>query len=312
MGSIAAVKDYVQFGAKNETAEGTAEPLAAANFIVPAYDVDIRRKSTQAERRPVGLSTSALQSVETNRIAEGKATLECYPSGSATVDPDIFAHLKSSGAASGTGRVLKWGHEASSVVRGSATTFQYENGIWVRKAFGARSTVKFRPNDKGYLVAEHVFQGAYSKASGSFTASVALATTKPLVCPGAVLSLGGSTVQYNDIEINIEGKLNTLEDYSAANLAGQTIIQDHKQTAVVTVFETGTPDWELKAQNLTAGDLAAFSWALGSGTNNIWTFAGTTIITDVTPTFVANAAAFKVTLEFQRNGSTGALTLTQT
>lgn len=311
MAAIAALKDYVQFGLKTETVEGTAETVAAAQFAIPCYDPEIRRMSTQTERRPVGLSSSALQAVESRKIGTGKGVFEVAAAGSAA-DPLIFPLLLSSGGATGTGRQIKWGHDATTVVRGSAATFQHEDGLYVRKLSGARSTIKFRPNDKGVLVAEASMQGAYSKASGSFTASVTPSALRPAVIPGSVLSLAGTAVQWNDIELDIEGKLVTLEDYSNASLAGQTVIEDHKQTALVTVFETGTPDWESKQQNLTSGDLLAFSWTLGSGTNNILTFAGNLIPLSVERVYIGAAAAYKIQGEFIRNGSDGALTLTQT
>lgn len=311
MAGIAALKDYTQFGVKTELVEGTAETLASDYFSQICYDAEIRRASTQAERRPAGLSSSALQAVESRKIGTGKAVFEVAPAGSAA-DPLIFPVLLSAGGAVGTGRQIKWGHDATSVVRGSAATFQFEDGLYVRKLAGARSTIKFRPNDKGFLVAETSMQGAYSKASGSFTSSVTPSALRPAVIPGSALSLGGATVQWNDIEIGIEGTLVTLEDYSNASLAGQTIIEGHKQTAVVTVFETGTPDWESKQQNLTSGDLLALSWVLGSGANNTLTFAGSLVPLSVEDVYIGAAKAYKVTGEFIRNGSTGALTLTQT
>lgn len=311
MAAIAALKDYVQFGLKTEAVEGTAETLVAAQFAVPAYDPEVKRSSTQTERRPVATTSSALQSVESRKIGTGKVVLEVAPTGALT-DPPIFPALLSSGGATGTGRQIKWGHEATSVVRGSAATFQFEDGTFVRKLVGARSTIKFRPNDKGILVAELSMQGGYTKASGAFTSAVALSTLRPAVVPGSVLSLAGAAVQFNDVEINIEGNLVTLEDYSFATLAGQTILENHKQTASITVFETGTPDWEDKQKNLTAGDLMAFSWALGSGTNNILTFAGSLCCQNVERIYVGSAAAYKIDGEFVRNGSNGALTFTQT
>lgn len=311
MAAIAALKDYQQFGLKNEAVEGTEETLVAADYTMLSYDCEIRRITEQAERRPTGTSFAPLQGVEARRLAEGKAIIEIASSGSSSIAPLSFAALLSSGAELGAGQLIKWGAESSSVVRGLATTFGWNDGVYHRRCYGARSTVKLRPNDKGFLVAELAFQGKYSRTSGGFVTGITQSTRRPAPCPGSMLQLDGVAAQWNEIGIDIGGKLETLEDYSAANLAGQTVRTEPNESADIVVFETGSPDWEAKTQNLTSTDLLPLQWTLGAGANNTLDLIGVLALTNVERIYVNAAAAFRLTGNFIRNGAAGSLYLAQ-
>jgi hypothetical protein len=311
MAGIAALKDYQQFGVKSEAIEGTEETLVAADYSLLSYDCEIRRVTEQAGRRPVGTSAAPMQSVEARRIAEGKAVIEIASSGSSGTQPLSFPALLSSGAELGAGQLIKWGAESTSVVRGVAATFGWNDGAYRRRAVGARSTLKFRPNDKGFLVAEMAFQGRYERTSGGFVTGVTPSARRPAPCPGSILQLDSTTAQWNEIEIDIGGKLETLEDYSEDLLCGQTLRVEPVESANVVVFETGTPDWEAKTQNLTSVDLLPLQWTLGAGANNQLTFAGVLDVNNVERIYVNAAAAYRITGNFIRNASAGSLYLAQ-
>lgn len=311
MASIAALKDYQQFGVKSEAVEGTEETLVAADYSMLTYDCEIRKMPELAGRRPVGTSAAPLQSVEARRIAEGKAVIEIASSGASGTQPLSFPALLSSGAELGAGQLIKWGAESTSVVRGVAATFGWNDGVYRRRAVGARSTLKFRPNDKGFLVAEMAFQGRYEKTSGGFVTGVTPSTRRPAPCPGSTLLLDGIAAQWNALEIDVAGKLETLEDYSEDLLCGQTLRVEPIESANFTVFETGSPDWEAKTQNLTSADLLPFQWNLGAGENNQLTFAGILDVQSVERIYVNAAAAYRVTGNFIRNGASGSLYLAQ-
>lgn len=223
--------------AKIEAAEGTPELLsnteAGIVAIDPKWDLDLK----MYDRSNVMLNTlSPIAPVAGQRMGKISFSAELKGAGatySATVQPAIGKYLRACGFAETIG--LTVGSESVTYLPASTgvpslTIAMYDDGM-VKRISGARGTVKFSGKIGEAIIAAFEFQGIYDTIATASMLTPALEATVPPILLGNALTIGGSAIISESIDIDMGNNIFMRPDINSATGYKSAIITSRKPTA---------------------------------------------------------------------------------
>jgi hypothetical protein len=285
--------------AKAEATPGTPETLSgtdgAENFFEPSFTGNIPSYKRQGQG-----TFSAIVAVPGARSAQIKFRTEVYNSGATTLPFWARVLLPIAGlSATGGAYTPLTGNQST------ATIGHYVNGNLYEIA-GAMANLKIMGDKTGEPVkAEWDATGLYIAPTA--TAMVTPTYPKPTIprFAGATLSLGAISMVVSKFELDLGNTVTLREDASNVSGYAGTIITDRKPTIKLTVEVPPIGTHDYYNDYLTSVE-AAFSLALGSGTNGIVTIAAPKLQLDADPKHVDLNGVFGYELTYQLNRSAAA------
>ena len=309
------IEQFQQFGYKVETVEGTAETLVAADYDSVVLSASIDYERAVATRAPLRSTFSKIQPVGGATKGMVKASVEIRGSGTDATPPDWYAFLRAAGA-SVTTDVATFGAEVTGAQEiGTTITCRTRDGIFERVAAGVRGSAKIVCEGAGMPIKiDFEGQGSYAQtATTSLVSAVAPVVGVPPVLMGSALLIGGTAVQYKDIEISVENEIFARPSGASTDGYNGYFITKQAFKMKCNVWQTNaTEDFFARLANTATTDVKAFSWTIGAGAGLTLTITGNIAFSEgMNRTYDSGMAIVPVTAEFITTSATAALTISQ-
>ena len=309
------IEQFQQFGYKIEASEGVAETLVAADYDSVVLSASIDYERAVASRAPLRSTFSKIQPVGGATKGLVKASVEIRGSGVDATPPDWYAFLRAAGA-SLTTDVATFGAEVTGAQEiGTTITCRARDGIFERVAAGVRGSAKIVCEGAGMPIKlDFEGQGSYTQAAQTaLLASVAPVNGVPPVLMGSALLIGGTAVQYKDIELAVENEIFARPSGASADGYSGYFITKQAFKLKTNIWQTNaTEDFFARLANTATTDVKTFSWTFGTGTGLVFTVTGNIAFSEsMNRTYDSGMAIVPVTAEFITTGATAALTISQ-
>lgn len=285
--------------AKEESTYGTdPTPTTAANAFY-AYDVEIRPQSTVIERRPVSVTLSPENSLNSFKYYELSFTVEMKGSGAAGTAPrGVGDLLEACGMAETVVASTSVTYKPATSSLKSVTIYCYKDGL-LYKLTGARGNVSvvLRAGETPKL--QFSMMGRYNiPTDTSFPSSATYESTDPVVCSGLTMTYGSTlSPSAASIEINLNNDIGRLDAITGTDGIAGFFITNRNPTY--------TMETEAILRATTNGDLwadlgnyatRAFSAVVGSSAGNIATITAPAMsITNIGATDRNGISAYTIT-----------------
>jgi hypothetical protein len=286
--------------AKLETTQGTAIAIAAADGTLPVFNPALKY-AIPMNKRPSPGSASQMAGVPGARSGEFTGQSHVYNAGSGT-DP-IWAStwLAACGMVGSAG--------AYSFTTGSSSANTLTMGLYqagrLKSIAGAAGTAVIKGTAGNPLTIDWRFLGKWVAPSATAIIAPTYVTIAPPRFASATITIGGTAYKIAEFELDLGNTLTLVPDPADVTGYAWCVADDRNPmlTVKVMALALGTKDWNA---DYVAGTEAAFSCAVGSGSNNVVTIAAPKLQLAEMPDDEDNGGYMVDSLKFQLNKNAAA------
>lgn len=249
--------------AKLETTPGTGIALTATDATCPVYDPALKYTIPMNRRKAPGSATD-FTGVPGPR--QGQFTGQTHLYNAATAPAWASVLLAACGFVGSAGVYTPVTGSASA---NCATVGFYQSGR-LKTIVGAAGTAVIKGSAGNPCTIDWTFTGKHAAPSSTAILAPTYDATVPPRFAGATVTIGGVAYKVSDFELDLGNKVTLVEDVNDVTGYAFALVVDREEKLTVKLMATTAKDFYA---DHVAGTEAAFSMAVGSGTNGVVTIA---------------------------------------